>query len=55
MDRLTQKHLDYLLESLDHTDVTGFELLEVLDIRSRFWFYFLARISRITRLTSWGI
>lgn len=35
MDQLTQKHLDYLLESLDHTDVTGFELLEVLDIRSR--------------------
>ncbi|MBI5604626.1 MAG: hypothetical protein HY879_14900 [Deltaproteobacteria bacterium] len=35
MDQLTQKYLDYLLESLDHIDVTGFELLEFLDVRSR--------------------
>jgi hypothetical protein len=35
MDRITQKLLDYLFQSLDHPGVTGFELLEVLDIRSR--------------------
>jgi hypothetical protein len=30
-----QKLLDYLFASLEHEDVTGFELLELLDIRSR--------------------
>jgi hypothetical protein len=35
MDRVTQKLLDNLFHSLDHPEVTGFELLEVLDIRSR--------------------
>jgi hypothetical protein len=35
MDRMTQKLLDFLFKSLDHPEVTGFELLEVLDMRSR--------------------
>lgn len=35
MDRVTQKLLDYLFTSMEHEDVTGFELLEFLDIRSR--------------------
>lgn len=35
MDRVTQKLLDYLFTSMEHEEVTGFELLEFLDIRSR--------------------
>jgi hypothetical protein len=35
MDKKSQELIRYLSESMDHPEVSGFELLEVLDIRSR--------------------
>ena len=35
MDSMTQKLLDYLFKSLEYPEVTGFEWLEVMDMRSR--------------------
>lgn len=35
MDRVSQELIDYLVEAINHPDVSGFELIEVLDIRSR--------------------
>ncbi len=35
MDKRSQQLIGYLSEAMDHPDVSGFELLEVLDIRSR--------------------
>lgn len=35
MDKKSQELIRYLSEAMDHTEVSGFELLEVLDIRSR--------------------
>lgn len=35
MDTKTRELMDYLSEAMHHTDVSGFELLEILDIRSR--------------------
>ena len=34
MDMKTNNLIDYLIESLNHPDVSGFELLEILDVRS---------------------
>jgi hypothetical protein len=35
MDKKSQELIRYLSEAMDHPAVSGFELLEVLDIRSR--------------------
>jgi hypothetical protein len=35
MDTRSQELIQYLLEATDYPEVSGFELLEVLDIRSR--------------------
>ena len=35
MDRVSQELMEYLAESMHHPDVSGFELIEVLDIRSQ--------------------
>ena len=35
MDKVSQKLMAYLTEALKHPDVSGFELLEMLDIRSQ--------------------
>ncbi len=35
MDRVSQKLVEYLAEAMNHPDVSGFELIEVLDIRSQ--------------------
>lgn len=35
MDRRSQELIDYLSEAMNHPGVSGFELLEILDIRSR--------------------
>ncbi len=35
MDRVSKKLLGYLLEALNHPDLSGFELIEILDIRSQ--------------------
>jgi len=35
MDKRSQELIRYLSEAMDHPEVSGFELLEVLDIRSR--------------------
>ena len=35
MDRVSQKLMEYLAEAINHPDVSGFELIEVLDIRSQ--------------------
>ena len=35
MDARTGELMDYLLESMNHTDASGFELIEIFDIRSR--------------------
>jgi len=35
---LKSKHLmDFLNESIQHVDTSGFELLEILDVRSQLW------------------
>ncbi len=38
MDKRSQGLMEYLSEALDHPDVSGFEVLEVLDIRSKLAF-----------------
>lgn len=35
MDKRSQKMMKYLSEGMDHPDVSGFELLELLDLRSK--------------------
>ena len=35
MDTRSRDLMDYLSETMNHTDVSGFELLEILDVRSR--------------------
>ncbi len=35
MDKRSQELIEHLSEAMDHPEVSGFELLEVLDIRSR--------------------
>jgi len=35
MDARTRELMDYLSEAMDHSDASGFELLEIFDIRSR--------------------
>jgi hypothetical protein len=35
MDRVSQELMEYLAESMNHPDVSGFELIEILDIRSQ--------------------
>jgi len=35
MDRVSKKLIEYLLEALNHPDLSGFELIEILDIRSQ--------------------
>ncbi len=35
MDKRSQELVEHLSEAMDHPEVSGFELLEVLDIRSR--------------------
>lgn len=34
MDKRSQEMMKYLSEGMDHPDVSGFELLELLDLRS---------------------
>ncbi len=38
MDKRSRGLMEYLSEALDHPDVSGFEVLEVLDIRSKLAF-----------------
>ncbi len=35
MDLKTKRLIDRLQDSMDHTDVSGFEILEILDVRSQ--------------------
>ena len=35
MDRVSQELMEYLVEAMNHPDVSGFELIEILDIRSQ--------------------
>ena len=35
MDRVSQELMEYLEEAMNHPDVSGFELIEILDIRSQ--------------------
>ena len=35
MDKRSQEMMEYLSEGMDHPDVSGFELLELLDLRSK--------------------
>lgn len=35
MDRVSQELMEYLAEAMNHPDVSGFELIEILDIRSQ--------------------
>ncbi len=35
MDRVSKELIEYLLEALNHPDLSGFELIEILDIRSQ--------------------
>ena len=35
MDRVSQELMEYLAEAINHPDVSGFELIEILDIRSQ--------------------
>ena len=35
MDKVSQELMEYLAESMHHPDVSGFELIEILDIRSQ--------------------
>jgi len=35
MDKVSHELLEYLSETMNHTDVSGFELLELLDVRSK--------------------
>ena len=35
MDKRSKHLMDYISEAIDHPDVSGFELLELLDVRSR--------------------
>jgi len=35
MDRVSKGLIEYLLETINHPDLSGFELIEILDIRSQ--------------------
>ena len=35
MDKVSQELVEYLSETMNHNDVSGFELLELLDVRSK--------------------
>jgi hypothetical protein len=35
MDRVSQELIEYLAEAMNHSDVSGFELIEILDVRSQ--------------------
>ena len=35
MDRVSQELIQYLAEAMNHPDVSGFELIEILDVRSQ--------------------
>ncbi len=35
MDKRSEEMMEYLSEGMDHLDVSGFELLELLDLRSK--------------------
>jgi len=35
MDKKSKEMMEYLSEAMDHPDVSGFELLELLDLRSK--------------------
>ena len=35
MDKVSQALVDYFSETMNHPDVSGFELLELLDVRSK--------------------
>ncbi|HDH87027.1 MAG: hypothetical protein DRG71_04450 [Deltaproteobacteria bacterium] len=35
MDKVSQELMEYLKETMNHPDVSGFELIEILDIRSQ--------------------
>jgi len=35
MDKRSRQLMDYISEAIDHPDVSGFEALELLDVRSR--------------------
>jgi len=35
MDRVSQELMEYLAEAMNHPDVSGFESIEILDIRSQ--------------------
>ena len=35
MDRVSKELMEYLAEAMNHPDVSGFELIELLDIRSQ--------------------
>lgn len=35
MDRVSQELMEHLSEAMNHPDVSGFELIEILDLRSQ--------------------